>query len=175
MSASVFQGQKKVRSAELIVPPNTLKKKAGSGGLDDSVIDGAEKALVGKAEDFRPLAKKWLAEIEGSLNNAASGAMSGDAAIEALIHPVMQMKSHGAMFGFPQITDISDSMINFLETVTIFDRNLINLIKGYMLAVSGMLDANVLGPDDERGRALKAGLEDAYGRYYRLRDRRAAE
>ncbi len=164
-----FQDQKKRRKAELIVPPNTLKKKVGSGGLDDAVITKAQKSLENNTVDFRPIALALIEELALESRNAENNATNGEAAIKALLSPAMQLKTQGALFHFPLVSDISDTLISFLETVEFIDNDALDIINAHRLAVSVVITNNMQGDGHEQGRQLKKSLTDACARYYRVR------
>ena len=157
---------KKFRKTELVTPPNTLKQKVGSGGLDPGVIAAAEKKIVENVVDFRPIAQDFLEDLTIALDAAARGA-NGEPAIEAMIYPAMQLKSQGSMFRFPLVTDISDILITFLETVPMIDKDVLDVVNAHKKALTAALENNLSGTGGAPGKALKDSLMDACGRYHR--------
>jgi len=55
--------QKPRRKAKFIMPLNTLRSKAGYGGLDEEILNKAEARLENNAVDFPPLAETYLAAL----------------------------------------------------------------------------------------------------------------
>lgn len=51
------------RNAEFIKPPNMIKAKVGSGGLNDAILDRAQKLLENTTVDFAPLAEIYLTSM----------------------------------------------------------------------------------------------------------------
>lgn len=165
-----FHDQKKRRKAELIVPPNSIKKKVGSGGLDDALITKAQKSLEDNMIDFRPIAAELIEDLEEKTEAIRNNALHGEPAIKALLYPAMQLKTQGAMCHFPLVSDISDNLINFLETIEAhIDGDVLEIINAHKMAVSVVITTNMYGDGTEQGRQLKKSLTDVCARYYRTR------
>src|SRR4051812_24233615 len=115
---NAFKGQKKFRKAKIITLPNAIKKKVGSGGLDAATLVKAERVLTENKIDFKPIAAGLLDDLNVAIHTAAANPLKGDEAIiEAMLYPAAQFRAQGMMFRYPLISEISEILINFLETV----------------------------------------------------------
>ena len=52
--------QKPRRKAEFFNPPNLIKQKVGSGGLNEEILNKAQAMLENNTVDFRPLGEMYL-------------------------------------------------------------------------------------------------------------------
>jgi hypothetical protein len=159
----------KRRTAELIAPPNALKEKAGTGGLDEAVLAKAQAMLEENTVDFAPLALTLLDALAAALEKVRAGSLAAEAALEAMIYPAMQMKAQGAMFHYALVTEISDVLVNFLETVAAPDADVLEIVSAHRLALHAVVSGRVVDDGGKSGTALRDALLDACNRYYRSR------
>lgn len=164
-----FQDQKKVRHAELLTPPNRLKEKVGTGGIDETVLKKAQTLIETNTVDFKPIATLLLEQLNKTTVEARTGATTGETAIEAIIYPAMQLKSQGSMFHYPLVTDFSDILVNFLETVESVDQEMLNIVDAHRLSMSIVLSGQITSNNDPAAKDLRTALIDACSRYYKLR------
>lgn len=169
MTDSTDTAPKKVRKAELIMPPNEIKEKVGSGGLDETVLIKAQDMLANNTVDFAPIGATLLEALANALEKARTGQTTGEAAIEAIIYPAMQLKAQGAMFHYALVTEISDILVNFLETVTNTDKDVLEIVNAHRLAIGAAVSGKVKSDGGASGAALRDALMDACNRYYRSR------
>lgn len=167
--APVFANEQKVRQAEFIMPPNKLKQKAGSGGLDESILQKAEESLQKNDVDFQPIAEEFLQQIDAYLKEISEGTLTGEPAIEAIIYPAMQLKAQGTMFHFPIATDIANILVNFLETVITMDEKVAEIILAHRRSLTAVLQGKMRDPADPKGAALKTALLETCTKYYKTR------
>lgn len=167
--AEAFQEQKKMRRAELINPPNKLKEKVGSGGIDENVIFKAQALLENNTVDFRPIATMLVDLLNEAIQDAKSGGTKGEAAIESMIYPAMQLKAQGSMFHYPLITEISNILVNFLETVTDADKDVVDIVVAHKMSINAVLASQIKGDGGKVGKDLRDALLDACNRYYKSR------
>ena len=164
-----FQNQPKIRRAELINPPNRIKQKVGGGGIDENIITKAQELLEHNTVDFKPIADMLMDVLNEAIQNTKSGNLTGEKAIEAMIYPAMQLKAQGAMFHFPLVTELSNILVNFLETVTNTDKDVIDLVVAHKMAINAVIAGRVQGDGGAKGKELREALMDACNRYYRSR------
>ena len=164
-----FSGQSKVRKAELIKPPNKLKEKVGSGGIDMRVIQKAQNLLENNNVDFKPQATILMEVLTEAINDAKSGNAKGEDAIEAIMYPAMQLKAQGAMFKYPLISDIANILVNFLETVTLIDKDVLDITVAHRMSLNAVLAGEIKGDGGKIGKELRDELMDACNRYYKHR------
>ena len=155
--------------AELIIPQHKLKEKVGSGGIDKSIIALAQQQLDSNTIDFKPIGFHLVSMIESALLDIHTGKLRGKNAIKSLLYPAMELKAQGTMFHYPLVSNISDTFINFLETVTELDADMISLAAGYRLANQAILSKNLKGDGGPAGKKLRTALLEAYNRFYKTR------
>ena len=167
-----FKNQKKFRKAELINPPNILKKKIGSGGIKEASLIKAQEILEENTTDFTPIATELIEALEREIQNSENNVTNGEAAIEALLYPAMQLKAQGAMFHFPLVTEVSDILVNFLETIENIDSDVLEIVSAHKMTISIVISNHMIGDGDAQGKSLKMSLMDACSRYYKSRKNR---
>lgn len=166
----IFPEQQKLRHAELISPPNRLKEKVGTGGIDETVVNKAQELLERNTIDFEPIAHMMLDLLIDTINDAKAGNIKGEEAIEAMLYPAMQMKAQGTMFHYPLISDISHILVNFLETVNTMDRDVIDIVVAHKMSIKAVLASHLKGDGGKTGKELREALMDACTRYYKAQN-----
>lgn len=166
MTDAAHFDQPQQRKAEFIKPPNRLKSKIGSGGLDEAILEKAQALLESNTVDFQPQAEIHLEALESAINDYKTGRKKGEYAVEALIFPAMQLKSKGSMFGYPLITDIGQNLVNFLEVVIRLDDDAIDIISAHKKTMHMVATGRITGPGGKQGEALLQELHQACGRYF---------
>jgi len=165
-----FMGQKKVRKAKIIKPPNIIKSKIGTGGLDPAVIAQAEKKLENNAADFKPIAEQLLKELGAAIDAAAKNPTEGEEQVEAILYPAAQFKALGAMFRFPLVSDIGDILVNFLETLTTpLAEDGLEILTAHKNAIAAIVHKNITAASDPLVDELKRTLSEACIKYYKKR------
>lgn len=165
-----FEGQKKVRKAELISLPNKLKEKVGSGGIDETVLIKAQELLENNTIDFKPIAQMLMDVLNEAISDAKAGTLKGESAIAALLYPAMQLKAQGSMFHYPLISEISNILVNFLETVDDTDKDVMDIVVAHKMSMNAVLASQIKGDGGKVGRELRDALLDACARYYKSRN-----
>lgn len=157
--------------ADIITPPNKLKEAVGSGGLDMGVLHKAQSAMdtTAASVDFKPQALPILHTLKHAYESARSGHTSGPAAIEAMIHPAMQLKAQGGMFKYALITEVCNTLVNFLETVERIDTDMLDIVDAHAKAINLIVTNEMNGDGGAKGRELRDALLGACNRYYRRR------
>lgn len=152
------------------MPPNILKQKMGSGGIAPELLVKAQETIENNTIDFRPIATELVQQLKAAVENAGNGAATGEPAIEAMIYPAMQLKAQGAMFHFPLITEISDILVNFLETITGIDKDVLEIVIAHKMAIGVAISNDMKGNAGAKGKALRDSLLAACLRYYKAKE-----
>jgi hypothetical protein len=170
MMAEESPKQKKAERAEMVTPPNRLKEKAGNGGFDEKAVVKAQDQIQNNTVDFKPIATALVAQLDKAVAEARSGAAKGDAALRGIMTPAMQLKAQGAMFHYPLISEISNILVNFLETVTSLDEDALEIITAHRTSINAVL-SGLIKKENERevGKELCSALQDGCDRYARTR------
>jgi hypothetical protein len=162
-----FEGYERHRDAELITPPHEIKKKVGSGGIDPKLIKKAEQHIKQDKTNFTPIAETYLLMLEDSCAKLQDQGLDDDDAFEALLFPLVQLKSQGGMFKYPLITEISSRAINFLEVIKALDDDAYDIISAHKMALKAVINKDIKGNDSTEGAALTQALQDACIRYFK--------
>lgn len=160
--------QKPRRKAEFIKPVNTLKTKAGSGGLGDDILSKAQALLENNSVDFQPLAEMYLASMLRAIEYARNPPKGEDneTLIAGMLYPAMQLKANGDMFRYPLVTRISDKLLQFLEVIAEPDKDAIEIVLAFHTTLRAVLMGRVAGTGGKYGDALMQALEEACLRYF---------
>ena len=165
-----FKNQQKLRKAKIVTPPNEIKEKIGSGGIDEALLNKAEEELENNQIDFRPIAAGLLKELDQAVQDAEVSILQDEADVEALLYPSAQLKAQGSMFRYPLVSDISDILVNFLETVTVpISHDALEIVTAHKMAISVVISTNMTDKNHPQGAELKRSLTEACGRYYKAR------
>lgn len=154
--------------SKIIKPDNTLKKKAGSGGFKESDLIKAQTMIENNEIDFRPLGDDLLKELDQALADIRSGKIEMAKALDAIMYPMMQLKSQGGLFKFPLVTQISHLMLDFLESIPEGDNDVLEITDAYRRTIHAILTLEIKGKDTKEGRQLCLALRDAFERYYKV-------
>jgi hypothetical protein len=164
-----FQNQKKLRKAELIMPPNRLKEKVGHGGIDETVLMKAQELMENNSIEFQPIAAMLIDVLSEAISDAKAGHISGEEAIEEMLYPAMQLKAQGTMFHYPLVSDISNTLVSFLETVGNTDKDVLDVVLAHKMSINAVLSSQIKGDGGKVGRELREALLGACARYYKAK------
>lgn len=158
------------RHAEFINPPNLLKAKVGSGGLNDSILEITQLLLEKQTEKFEPLAELYLTQLQVGIDRVVNKKFSDDPEnlIAGILFPAMQIKSNGGMFGYPLVTDIGDMLIHFLEVIEEPDKECLEIVLAFHSTLKLVIKGEIRTGGGAEGKALKKALHGACQRYFNL-------
>jgi len=156
------------QNVEFINPPNYLKLKVGSGGLDPMVIKQAQNVLETCNFDFRLIADKYLDAIDEAIKQAEKGSAqdSPRVLIANILYPTMQMKANGGMFRYPLVTRIADLFIGFLDSIQNINEDSMEVILAFQNALELIVKRGLKGDGGQQGQHLVYALTGACARYY---------
>lgn len=162
----MFAGQSKKRDVKFIRPPNILKQKVGTGGINVDKINKAEE-IIGSSESlFPPFAKEMLDVIQGLITDFEARKNDGEDYIEDIIHPIMDIKANGAMLGYPMASHISDVSLKFLEVIESMNKDALQIIQVTHKALNLIVVQDMKGFDKQVSGALRKELSEACDRYF---------
>lgn len=150
------------KPARFINPPNRLKAKVGTGGIDTSLLDKAQHYIDTAKLDFISYAQRFLNEM----SETALEAKNNNANKDAVILPVMQLKANGGMFQYQLVSDIADTCLNFLETIQEFNNDAYNVVKIHESTINVIITNQLKGDGGQEGLALLKELDQACKRYF---------
>lgn len=159
----------KRRNAEVIFPPNALKAKVGSGGIDEKLIIKAQKVIEDSKVDFMPIGQRYLVSLEEGARTTRDnrGRIDDEGLIATMLYPAMQLKANGGMFGYPLITSVAARLIRFLEQIRETNEDVLVVVKAFTDALHAILH---MGESNKKviqhGDDLYVALDDACQRYF---------
>lgn len=159
------------KKAKIVKPENTLKKKAGNGGFNESDLVKAQNMIQTNEIDFRPLGVDMLKELNDVMAGIKSGAIAPGQYFDMLMYPLMQLKSQGALFRYPSVSHITHILIDLLENIREIDANALEIVAAYAKSLQAMLALQVKEVDSKVSQELCKALADACDRYFKLQDK----
>lgn len=157
--------------AEFITPPNTLKQKIGTGGLSKEVLDKAQNVIEDAVQDYPPVAAEDLKKLQAGIDELKKNDENKEKAFYEIQAASIDLKSNGAMFGYPLVSQMANSLLTYVENIKDnikeIDNAAIEIIQGHHNSIKAVVDTRQSGEVDEGGKALVAALSDAAKRYYK--------
>jgi len=154
---------------KLVTPENTLKQKVGTGGFNETTLAKAQDNLDKNDIDFRPMATEYVTLLSTGLAGIRSGEVKHDDAIDNVMYPIMQLRAQGSLFKYPSITKISHILIDCLETVTVVDKDVLDIIEGYKKSVQAMIALQIKDENNKAAKELCDALFGACERYEKIK------
>lgn len=157
------------RDATFIMPPNIIKGKVGTGGLNEKVLKRAQKLLETHTADFAPLADIYLSRMMEGIEAAEKvdkNEYNLEDLISAILLPCVQLKANGAMFHYQLITRIADRFVQFMEVVERLDTETLEIARAYHSTIKIVVAGKIKGDGGKQGDALVEELNNACMRYF---------
>jgi DNA-directed RNA polymerase subunit F len=154
------------KKTKIIKPPNLLKIKVGSGGINKSKISEANEYIEKNTLDFKPYAEEYIQKMKKSLKHIKKTGETDKEAINSLIKPIMELKGNGAMFNYPLVSDISDIILNFLENLDTLNQDAIDIVDVHEKTLHIIVKKKLSGSGGSYGTELVKELMKACNRYY---------
>ncbi|MAZ76913.1 MAG: hypothetical protein CMH31_06405 [Micavibrio sp.] len=154
-------------NTEFITPPNIIKSKVGHGGIPEERLRKCQEFIESNTIDFKPYAEEHLNNINGILK-LSQGTKSDDSKkeyLEEISQNIMQLKASGSMFGFHAVTQIADTVLNFVERATTVNDDLYKIIESHNACLTLVLSQNIKGNNVKKINVLTNELYDAIDRY----------
>ncbi len=149
---------------------NRLKEKTlglskGIGAISPETLAAAEAALEQMSEDY----PDWVSGLIGKMTEQHSRCVDTPENrrdfFEEINHIAHDMKGQGGTFGYPLITDFSESLENFTSTRNDIDDRMVELVKAHIDAMRAVIKGRVKGDGGEIGKQLTISLQMAIERY----------
>jgi hypothetical protein len=161
------------KKSKLIKPENTLKKKAGNGGFNETDLVKAQTMIQTNQIDFRPLGVDMLKELNEIMDGIKAGTVTQQEYFDKLMYPLMQLKSQGSLFRYPSVTQISQIMIDLLENIKEIDKNALEIVAAYAKSLQAILTLQIKEVENKVAKDLCKALSDACDRYFKLMEKTA--
>lgn len=158
----LYEGNVKITSAS-----KKLQTKAGVGDIDPDLIRKADQFIQDNDEDFTPLALELLANLSKTLARIKRDKIWTPEALLELEGPVMQLKANGKMFKYDLVTSLAGITLDFLESVTELDEDVLALVSVQLAGLQVIIAQKMRGSGGLDGMRLRSELEEACQRYYK--------
>jgi chemotaxis protein histidine kinase CheA len=150
---------------------NRLKEKTaglapGNVSISPKAMEEAEKALFKMAEDYPDWVSGLIVKLQEQHGRCVDTPDKRTDFFEEINHIAHDMKGQGGTFGYPLITDFSDSLYGFTvkRTGEITD-NEVELVKSHLDAMRAVIRGRVSGDGGEIGATLAESLNKAIAKY----------
>ena len=154
------------KKPRFIKPPNILKQKVGTGGVDEKTLDKSQHFMDTVDLDFAPYAQQLLETMRVQIDYAADNVESFESMRELLAAPVMQLKANGGMFSYPLVSNVADIALQFLDSVLEINDDTIDVLRAHYKTIQIIMNNNLKGTGGKEGDALVLELKKACNRYF---------
>ena len=156
-----------LKDAEFINPPNTLKQKAGNGGIPIQLIEQGETFIHENDIDFVPFARDHLKEIKNHLAELkkAKNDKARKKALDPIVQNIMLIKAHGGMFNYHVMSAVADVALKFLDGVEKYNEDLYQIIEAHNNSINVVIQAQMKGAVSTKSAALVDELREATQRF----------
>lgn len=153
-------------NAKFSMPENKVKKKAGSGGIPDVILQRAEVLIEENHHvDFNPFAEKYLSNIEQSLLELIENNYVSPKSMTTISENIMHLKANGGMFGYMLVSYVADIALNFSDNQKIINEDFVKIIKAHNKTIRLIISNKLKGDGGNGGNALKEEFYNAIVRF----------
>ncbi|WP_135081609.1 hemerythrin family protein [Terasakiella sp. SH-1] len=171
-ASSIADGIKQARKGQLDMlkshrPANTKQLRevvrlTGEGLVDDAVLDAANKALYGMADQFLTLISKLVSELSDVVKGLAAGQSASDEHKNRLNEIAYEVKIQGGSFNFPLMSLVGAHLEKFLlkkaqEPMT--DTHCVTVMEAYVSTLEYIITHKISGTGGDVGKKLLAQLQ----------------
>lgn len=149
---------------------NRLREKtAGLGGekaqISEEALARAAVALEDMSEDYPDWVSTLIDKLMEQHGFCEEFPAKRKGFFEKINHIAHDMKGQGGTFGYPLITDFSDSLYKFSYSLGELTDEHVKVIKAHLDAMRAVISGRVSGSGGEIGQQLKASLKEAIQRH----------
>lgn len=148
----------------MITPRHVLREKIGYGGIDKRLLTRAQEVIEEAPVEFEPFAKQFLARLRQNIDSARTGSRDKKA-IDAMTRPVMELKANGGMFRYNLISDIADTLLDFLESLKDLNDDALDVVEVHHSTLGVIITSRLTGDGGREGAKLISELRGACTRY----------
>jgi len=150
---------------KIIKASTALQKKIGTGTLDMRTVDRAQKVIENNKVDFAPIAAPQLDLLQKAVLKIQAGQLTGFAALEGIMEPIMNLKANAALFNYPFISILTGMVLDFLETVKTPDSEILKIVDNLQKTVAIVVAKQIKTADSPLGAQLLAEFTSVCKRY----------
>ena len=148
--------------AEVITPPDTLKKKVKTGGpgaVDLDTLKRAEAVIADMTDNYVEWAVKDLAKIHQALENLKAEKKDRKDALSQIFQLSHDMKGQGGSFGYTLMTILGGNLCDFVDKLENAGPAEIEVIQLHINAMGLVIAKEMKGDGGEAGVQLLEGLD----------------
>jgi len=150
------------KDVQIVKADRRLQMKAGSGLISSDRILKSQKIIEDNTVDFLPIAADLLNSIAIALQAAKNNSSN---AMEPLKRPIMIMKAEAALFGFPLVSILTGTMLDFLESHESVDNDILKIVEVHLKSLQFIISHKMRGDGGAHGSAFRTELENVCQRY----------
>lgn len=153
---------KPASDVQFVTPPNYLKMKVGSGGIDKEALKEAEIAIqVLGHKMYAKWADDDLGRMRTSFEEMKQTNLDDPEGVKRMLRICWDMKGLGGTFGYPLVTTITHFLSNYLEHCLNDPDTRVSsaVVSPHIDALYVVLSQKISGDGGAIGRELVAGLE----------------
>ena len=144
-----------------------LRNKIGpNGGITQRQIDNAQDILENPKIDFQPFALQHISELEHAIRGIKETSYQEGGDHNKITDPLIQIKGQATMFGNPLATDISQTVLRFIEHYKNLDDDALSILQLYCNSIKLSYANKLYNGDTPGGRILISELEHTIARYH---------
>ncbi len=147
--------------AEVITPPDNLKKKVKTGGLgavDLDTLKRAEAVIADMTDNYVEWAVKDLAKIHQALENLKAEKKDRKDALSQIFQLSHDMKGQGGSFGYTLMTILGGNLCDFVDRLENAGPAEIEVIQLHINAMGLVIAKEMKGDGGKVGVQLLQGL-----------------
>ncbi len=150
---------------------NRLKEKTaglapGKTSISSDALEAAEKALNKMSEDYPDWVSGLIVKLQEQHGRCVDTPEKRHEFFEEINHIAHDMKGQGGTFGYPLITQFSDSLYGFtVKRPGEISDNQVELVKSHVDSMRAVIRGRVSGDGGEIGEKLSQSLEEAIEKY----------
>lgn len=156
---------------KIVMPLNKIKQKVGHGGVSEERLNKADEIFTRMAHDFPAIAKDDLDTIEEIAERLSKTGVLTDEERTKIQDSAIMLKSSGAMFHYPIVTDMAHSLLNFIENVPEIRKEVIDIIIAHHKSLKLVIETKKTGDTGDYGDLLMSELTKVVKRYYNTRNK----
>jgi len=156
-------------NVEIIKANKILQVKAGTGPLDERVVERCQRVMDENQVDFAPMAMEYLDELDGAIAKASKAEGTREEKVAGMTAPVMQPKANAATFKDDLIGILANVMLSFLEGVKELDDDVIVIVSAHHQTLSASVSNKRMGDAGVHGQQMEKELKGACQRYFSKR------
>ena len=147
----------------------TLAAKAGVGTIDKNAVERSQRIMNENKIDFIPIARQYLQELKQSLDAAKKQDNPPSNILQDFISPIMQLKANARILGFDLVGNLTNIVLNFLETLNEIDSHVLDIVDSQYRTLNHLVENDFRGEGGKTGVDFERELHAACQRYLKVR------